>query len=108
MPAIRALPLEDRACIVQRMGQDVHFGFAPLDHLTIEPDPSVAIVKCLGGHGAFLSFEASRFGFWTIGVTWIGSIVASKLANGLNYVNTTDLMGSSMSSDPSKAARAAH
>jgi DNA-binding MarR family transcriptional regulator len=35
-------------------------------------------------------------------------IVASKLANGLNYVNTTDLMGSSMSSDPSKAARAAN
>jgi len=47
----------------------VHLSLAPLDHMTIKPDPSVAIVKCLSGHGAFLSVETSRFGFWAIGVT---------------------------------------
>src|SRR5579871_5275719 len=108
MPAICPLALEDRACVVQPVGQDMDFGLAPLDHLTVEPDPSVAIVKCLRGHLAFLSFEAGRFGFWAIGVTWIGSVIANRLAKGLNYVNTTDLMGSSMSSDASRAAPAAH
>jgi hypothetical protein len=36
----------------------MHLGVAPVDQLAIEPDPSVAIVKCLRGHCAFLSFEA--------------------------------------------------
>jgi len=108
MPAIGTLALENCTGIMERVGQHVHFGVAPLDHPTVEPDPSVAIVKCLRGHGAFLSFEAGRFGFWSIGVTWIGSIVATRLAKGLNYVNTTDLMGSSMSSDASRADPAAH
>src|SRR5271157_370115 len=53
--AIGALPLEDRAGIVQRMGEHVYLSLAPLDHMTIKPDPSVAIVECLSGHGVFLS-----------------------------------------------------
>src|SRR5580658_6454671 len=103
MAAIGAFALENRACIVQRVGEHVHFGLAPVDHLAVEPDPSVPIVECLSGHGAFLPDETSWFGFCEIGFTWIRSIVAHKLARRLNYVNIADLMSGSMSSDASKA-----
>jgi hypothetical protein len=35
-------------------------GVAPFDHPTIQPDPSIAIIKIRGGHGAFL---CPGFGF---------------------------------------------
>ena len=53
-PAIGALPFENGARIVQRMGQDVNLGVAPVDHMAIHPDPAITVVKSLGGHGGFL------------------------------------------------------
>src|SRR3546814_2803842 len=41
---VKALPLEHRGRIVQRMGEDVHIGLAPWNQLAVKPDPSVAIV----------------------------------------------------------------
>jgi hypothetical protein len=32
----------------------MRFGVAPGDELAVVPDPTVAIVKCLGRHGALL------------------------------------------------------
>ena len=53
-PAIGALPFENGARIVQRVGQNVHLGVAPVDHMAIHPDPAITVVKSLGGHGGFL------------------------------------------------------
>ena len=54
-PAIGAFPFENRARIVQRVGQNVHLGVAPVDQMAIHPDPAITIVESFGGHGDFLS-----------------------------------------------------
>ena len=41
---VGALALEDRAGIVQRMGQDVDFGIPPLHHMAVHPNHAVTIV----------------------------------------------------------------
>src|SRR3984957_11408976 len=106
-PAIGALPLENRTRIMERVRQDVHLGVPPVDHAAIHPDPAITIVKGLGGHGVFPLFRASGFGFLAIGVTWIASLMVSRIARGPNYVNIADLIGSSMSFDVSKPSPAA-
>jgi len=40
---VGAYPLEDRHAVVQRVGQHVQFRVAPIDHLAVEPDQSVAV-----------------------------------------------------------------
>src|ERR1700722_11466476 len=101
-PAIGALPLENRTRIMERVRQDVHLGVPPVDHAAIHPDPAITIVKGLGGHGVFPLFRASGFGFLAIGVTWVASLMVSRITRGPHYVNIADLIGSSMSSDVSK------
>jgi hypothetical protein len=32
----------------------VDLGFAPFEQMAIHPDPAIAVVKGLGGHGGFL------------------------------------------------------
>src|SRR6202522_4623878 len=92
-PAIGALPFENGARIVQRMGQNVDLGVAPVDHMAIHPDPAITVVKSLGGHGGS-SIVASRFGFLAIRATWIASLMVTTIPRGLNYVNSADLIGS--------------
>ncbi len=53
--AISALALEDRTRVMQPVSEHVDLGVAPFDHSTVQPNPSVAIVKSRAGHGAFLS-----------------------------------------------------
>src|SRR5271167_4931911 len=100
-PAIGALAFENGARIVQRVGQNVDLGVAPVDHMAIHPDPAITIVKRLSGHGGS-SVVASRFGFLAIRATWTASLMISTVSRGLNYVNSADLIGSSMASDVSK------
>jgi len=54
---VRALALEHRRRVVKRVGQNMDTSIAPRDHLTVEPDPAVAVVKCRlcgGSHDARL------------------------------------------------------
>ena len=66
MPAIGALAFEDRARIVQPVGQNMHLGVAPLNHMAIHPDPAITIVESLGGHGGFLCSVRAGFDFWRL------------------------------------------
>ncbi len=52
--AVGALAFENRARIMQRVGQHVDLGVAPFDHPAVQPDPSVTIVEIRRGHRAFL------------------------------------------------------
>ena len=45
--AIDPLALENAAGVMQRMGQDMDIGVAPVDQLAVEPDDAVAIVEGL-------------------------------------------------------------
>ena len=45
LAAIYPFAFEDAAAIVQAMGQHVDLGVAPLNHLAIEPDHAIAIMK---------------------------------------------------------------
>src|SRR6202021_4275428 len=99
-PAIGALAFENSARIVQRVGQNMHFGVAPVDPMAIHPDPAITVVKSLGGHGGS-SIVASRFGFLAIRATWTASLMVATIPRGLNYVNSADLIASSMGSEVS-------
>src|SRR6056297_2095072 len=43
LAVIAAFALEDRTRVMQRMGQDMHIGIAPVDQLAIHPDLAIAI-----------------------------------------------------------------
>ena len=43
--AIAPLTLKDAAGIMQAMGQDMDLGITPIDHLAVEPDFAVTVVK---------------------------------------------------------------
>jgi len=64
--AVGALAFEHSACVMERVRQDVDLRLAPGDHFAVQPDPSVAVVKGLGGHGFPLQ-NARLFGFGPFG-----------------------------------------
>ena len=45
LAVIRALPLEDAARIMERVGEDMDARIPPRNHLSVEPNPAVAVVK---------------------------------------------------------------
>ena len=49
--AISALAFEHRRGVVEGMRQHMNLGFAMRDEFAIHPDPAVAIVEGLSGHG---------------------------------------------------------
>jgi hypothetical protein len=65
MPAVSALPFENCARVMQRMGENMDVGFTPRDDVAIHPDPAITVVKGLAGHG-FLSSKRVGLVFWRL------------------------------------------
>ncbi len=61
--AIGALAFENRAAVMQGVGEDMNLGVAPGRQLAVEPNPSVSIVECLARHGVLLGLRRGGFDF---------------------------------------------
>ena len=49
---VDSFPFEDRASIVQRVGQDVDLRVTPWHEASVEPNNTVTIIEWNKGHGA--------------------------------------------------------